>query len=170
MTDTETRPLARTNGDSSANRQAFADQLRTIEEMIERQQASEQPGFESERLARMSPGGGSFKKYEPTVEEHNSMRRRLGPEFADYTYFAFDRINKGIKIGRAQWPSERLARFNSTGAYKMVLLAVVRDGDLELPYHRKFQAHRIVGEWFAPHPDILAEIERLNAPHPEAAA
>ena len=30
-------------------------------------------------------------------------------------------------------------------------------------------AHRMYGEWFAPHPDILAEIDRLNAENRNAA-
>jgi len=32
----------------------------------------------------------------------------------------------------------------------------------ERAYHRQFAAHRLHGEWFAPHPDILAEIDRLK--------
>lgn len=35
------------------------------------------------------------------------------------------------------------------------------------PYHLRFAAHRHgKGEWFSPHPDILAEIERLNGKAP----
>lgn len=119
--------------------------------------------FESKYLALLSPGGGMFSEYEPSVEEHDRVRSRAGPAHADYTYFAFDRIGRGIKIGKAQSPSERCARLGSSGACDMVLLAVARDGGLEGLYHRHFQEHRIAGEWFEPHDDILAEIERLNA-------
>jgi hypothetical protein len=34
--------------------------------------------------------------------------------------------------------------------------------DVERSYHERFAAHRLHGEWFAPHPDILAEIDRLT--------
>ena len=42
------------------------------------------------------------------------------------------------------------------------LLAVVPDGSQEAEYHRRFAEHRIQGEWFEPHEDILAEIKTLN--------
>ena len=34
--------------------------------------------------------------------------------------------------------------------------------DVEKEYHPRFAEHRLHGEWFHPHPDILAEIDRLN--------
>ncbi len=37
----------------------------------------------------------------------------------------------------------------------------------EQGYHGRFKAHRLHGEWFAPHPDILAEIARFTTPHCE---
>lgn len=38
----------------------------------------------------------------------------------------------------------------------------------ERAYHAMFKAHRLHGEWFEPHPDILAEIARLTpTPHKE---
>lgn len=33
----------------------------------------------------------------------------------------------------------------------------------ERAYHKHFSEHRLHGEWFEPHPDIMAEIERLNS-------
>lgn len=38
----------------------------------------------------------------------------------------------------------------------------------ERAYHERFMKHHLRGDWFSPHPDILAEIERLNAPTPGA--
>lgn len=44
------------------------------------------------------------------------------------------------------------------------LFATARGGKYrEAYYHQKFAAHRLHGEWFARHPDILAELERLGA-------
>lgn len=35
----------------------------------------------------------------------------------------------------------------------------------ERTYHNAFEPWRFCGEWFAPHPDILAEIERIGGSH-----
>ncbi|GMM93143.1 GIY-YIG nuclease family protein [Qipengyuania sp. MTN3-11] len=59
-----------------------------------------------------------------------------------------ERRRKALQTG---FPSELFIRATTTGG-----------AEQEASYHRMFAAHRRVGEWFSPHPDILAEIERLN--------
>ena len=66
-----------------------------------------------------------------------------------------------IKVGRARDVQFRLRELQCANPNKLVLLAVALDGGRETEYHRRFAEHRMLGEWFAPHADILAEIERL---------
>lgn len=69
-----------------------------------------------------------------------------------------------IKIGIARDPESRLAALQTGHHEELRLLAITHGGaDQEGAYHMQFAEHRIRGEWFEPHPDILAEIDRLNA-------
>ncbi len=69
-----------------------------------------------------------------------------------------------IKIGVSSDPAQRLKGLQTSHPVKLSLLAVVHGaGPLEGEYHRKFDEHRLEGEWFSPAPDILAEIARLNS-------
>lgn len=73
-------------------------------------------------------------------------------------------LNGEIKIGMAQDVAKRLAGLQTAHPVKLTLLAVAEGGsEQEKAYHRQFAEHRLHGEWFSPHPDILAEIERLCA-------
>ena len=67
-----------------------------------------------------------------------------------------------IKIGRTNNVVYRLMDLQCANPQKLELLAVAVDGSREAEYHRRFAAHRLHGEWFTPHPDILAEIARLK--------
>lgn len=71
-----------------------------------------------------------------------------------------------IKIGRARNVRYRLDELQCANPHELNLLAVAVDGGREREYHRQFAEHRTRGEWFSPHPDILAEIDRLNARSP----
>lgn len=69
-----------------------------------------------------------------------------------------------IKIGFASRLEFRLRDLQLANALPLIVHASVEGSPkLERDYHRWFAAHRLHGEWFEPHPDILAEIERLNA-------
>ena len=69
-----------------------------------------------------------------------------------------------IKIGSSNSPLERIATFQTGSPVILRIHALTHGGvDAEREYHKRFAAHRLHGEWFEPHPDILAEIERLNA-------
>lgn len=69
-----------------------------------------------------------------------------------------------IKIGfTVRSVKERTVEYQAGSPVPLTLLAT-REGwqTLEAEYHRYFAEHRLHGEWFAPHPDILAEIDRLR--------
>lgn len=71
-----------------------------------------------------------------------------------------------IKIGLAIDVQKRLRGLQTSHPYALTLLTAVKGSkEVECAYHKQFAEHRLHGEWFEPHPDILAEIERLNA-HP----
>ena len=73
-----------------------------------------------------------------------------------------------IKIGATKAPLERLATFQIGSPVKLKIHALAHGGyDLEREYHARFAGHRLHGEWFEPHPDILAEIARLTPREPE---
>lgn len=77
--------------------------------------------------------------------------------------------NGPVKIGVSGKVKNRLRELQSGSPYKLHILAEVEGGYVaERRYHKRFSEHRLEGEWFAPHPDILAEIERLttkDTPH-----
>lgn len=69
-----------------------------------------------------------------------------------------------IKIGISVDPAKRVRQLQTGYPYELKVFATVRGGCLLEPeYHARFAAHRLQGEWFNPHPEVLAEIERLNA-------
>lgn len=69
-----------------------------------------------------------------------------------------------IKIGLALDVEKRLRGLQTAHHEPLSVLAVTGGGQpQEIAYHRRFAAHRLHGEWFEPHEDILAEIERLKA-------
>lgn len=69
-----------------------------------------------------------------------------------------------IKIGNSRQPARRLRELRRDTPDKLKLLARVGGGsERERYYHQLFAAHRLSGEWFNRHPDILEEIERLSA-------
>lgn len=68
-----------------------------------------------------------------------------------------------IKIGFSNNPKSRLTTLQTSSSAKLSILAQTEGSlDTEAAYHRQFGAHRLHGEWFARHPDIIAEIDRLN--------
>jgi hypothetical protein len=81
---------------------------------------------------------------------------------ADYTYFALGQMDGAIKIGMSRQPEFRISTLRHEGQ-PAEPLAIIPGGYLERAYHRVFKRWRIESEWFAPHPDLLAEINQLRA-------
>jgi len=72
-----------------------------------------------------------------------------------------------IKIGYAKKLSLRLRNLRLASAFPLHVWATVEaEITLEREYHKRFAAHRLHGEWFERHPDILAEIDRLQNHRP----
>lgn len=82
---------------------------------------------------------------------------------ANSTVYFIQVASGEIKIGNANCANARLRKLQSANPHKLTLLATCAGGEpQEREYHTRFAQHRLVGEWFTPAPDILAEIERLN--------
>jgi hypothetical protein len=82
-------------------------------------------------------------------------------EAEQFIYFIGGDVG-AIKIGLATDPQRRLRGLQCGSPIPLKLLAVGRGGkDVEYQYHLRFRAHRLHGEWFNRHPDILAEASRL---------
>ena len=80
----------------------------------------------------------------------------------DYVYFM--RLGEAgpIKIGHSVNIKERLAVIQVNNPYLITLLTVVDGGfSKERELHKLFKDHKIYGEWFYPHTDILNYINNL---------
>jgi len=85
-----------------------------------------------------------------------------------FIYFIQSEVGP-IKIGVASDVKKRLGNLRGSSPVKLELLFSTRGGsDAEYRLHHMFRAHRLHGEWFTPHPDLLDHIARLrdNAPCP----
>ena len=74
-----------------------------------------------------------------------------------------------IKIGMSCDPRRRLRELRTKTGQDLRLLATCPGAGVgsftEDIYHRRFFEHALGGEWFSRHPDILAEIARVNEAH-----
>jgi len=81
------------------------------------------------------------------------------------TYFIKCKTTNRIKIGKTvKHPMERLKALSCGSASDLELLGVIHK-NMESLYHEEFKEHRIKGEWFDAHPDILEFIERNVIPY-----
>lgn len=68
-----------------------------------------------------------------------------------------------IKIGRSTAPLARLATLQTGHSEPLRLLVTTTGGDeLEKALHRRLSSHRLRGEWFSPHVEVLAEIDTFK--------
>jgi hypothetical protein len=88
----------------------------------------------------------------------------LAPPIVDGALVYFIGAGDGpIKIGMSDDPRKRLRTLQTSHHQPLAILAVCEGGRVrEGEYHRTFARHRLNGEWFARHPDILAEIASLT--------
>lgn len=110
-----------------------------------------------------------FSDY-PSDDELPAAPVRVGRKNRDPIYQNVYFIQAGrkgpIKIGIAQDCKKRLSILQVGNHEKLRLLWSSPGGrHIETRYHTTFREHWLHGEWFAPHPDILAEIARLSAIH-----
>lgn len=115
------------------------------------------PRFAAEYSSRLVANGLLDKAATPLAR--HTVRQKV--------YFIENTFTRAIKIGLAKWPQKRLSNLQIGSADPLRLLAVVEGGPAhERALHSRWADHRTRGEWFSPHPEILAEIERLSRPTP----
>lgn len=79
-------------------------------------------------------------------------------------YFAGP-VDGPIKIGRAVNLARRMKEIKCAHPAPVHVWATTPGGSLEEAlYHNLLATHRVHGEWFARHPDVLSAIERLQVP------
>lgn len=114
---------------------------------------------------------GKFYRFTPEVAHSEETRRSLHAVSKDSptsfyrraVYFVGSDLGP-IKIGMAEDVQKRLASIQACSPSPLTLLATCGGGiKQERIYHKRFATHRLHGEWFEPHDDILAEVERLKA-------
>ena len=117
-----------------------------------------------ERDKALTEAVGAMKATVGMALGHERIPRPIEVIVAARGWVYFVQANCGsIKIGRATNVPFRLAELQCANPHELIVVAVAVDGGREAEYHTRFAEHRIRGEWFAPHPEILAEIDRLNA-------
>ena len=68
-----------------------------------------------------------------------------------------------IKIGIANNVAKRFSNLRGSSPVALKLLLTVPGGiNAECELHHQFREHRLHGEWFRPHPDILEKIALLK--------
>lgn len=90
--------------------------------------------------------------------------RSLVPD--TWLYFIQAGSTGPIKIGVAKHPLERMKTLQTASPVELFFRALEwSSAGVERDLHRIFAAHRVRGEWFAPHPDLfsfVAEVAWLN--------
>ena len=92
----------------------------------------------------------------------------VGKFSTGFVYFV-QAENGLIKIGFATNVGRRIASLRTMSPLRLTILATLsKDGmKTETAYHARFSRHRQHGEWFSPHPEILAEVERIKSEYPQ---
>lgn len=100
------------------------------------------------------------------------MTYRPEPRLSKYVYFLRRADGVGpIKIGCSRLPERRLTEFYRWSPYMLTLIGKAEGGhEWERTLHKRFAAHKLHMEWFAPAPALLAGIERVVAGQPLADA
>lgn len=102
-------------------------------------------------MPRLMPQGPDYVKIETAAMEQ-------------LVYFIQAGDTGPVKIGIAKDPNSRLSGLQTAHHETLHLRAITVGGmEQEREYHVRFAHCALRGEWFEPHTDILAEIERLNA-------
>ena len=100
-------------------------------------------------------------------ERERRKVRGAGKVWTTAVYFI--RSPTAVKIGRSKDTKRRLGVLQTGHPEPLSLAATCEGGrELERQYHDRFKDYRLAGEWFSPHPEILAEIERLSSPKASA--
>ncbi len=113
--------------------------------------------LERQEARRIAHATREERKLASWVAEMDAMPVRDG-----LCYFLAGTVGP-IKIGHSKDLHRRMAEIALIVGYPVTLLATANGSYFrEAHYHKRFAAHRLHGEWFDRHPDILAEIARLS--------
>lgn len=108
---------------------------------------------------------------EAALEEMHGPIARYRPRrrALQFVYFIQAGADGPIKIGVAHEPAMRLAALQTAHAYELFIRQAIAGGhDLEASLHERFAHLRLLGEWFAPAPELLAYIASLESPEQTA--
>lgn len=98
---------------------------------------------------------------EAFVESTYGPQKPYRPQREGYVYFVQEEGGGPIKIGWATNPSKRLSGMQSGNPRRLRLIgAIAGERNLEGKLHTKFAKFRQTGEWFEPHPTLLAYIAK----------
>lgn len=110
--------------------------------------------------------GSSFPTYDhPRWAIAEEQHRKLHPPKEErppaVVYFAQSEQTGNIKIGHSRNPEKRIKGFKAGVPGALNILATMAGGSkLEHELHIRFKEHRVGGEWFRPHSDIIAFIKK----------
>ena len=105
-----------------------------------------------------------------TDRDHREYLHRVADSYETFAQCYFIGASEGpVKIGYSVDVEGRLRVMRAHSPLPLGILATAPGGiSRECAYHFQFAAHRLHGEWFERHPDILAEIARLSPKTVEA--
>lgn len=138
------------------------------DEFITNPKKTAHPIITREMIAYLTRDAG--KPWKPERDDvYDSRPYTPRPTPAVMTIYFIQSAAGPIKIGRASRLSFRLRDLQLMSPVPLeVAVAFEGPPKLELEYHRRFKPHRLHGEWFSPHPEIINEIDRLKALKGEA--
>ena len=92
------------------------------------------------------------------TEKEATKRKPTG-----YVYFVQGCCGGAIKIGYSKEPERRLKELQTGYPDTLRILVLVPGTEkTEKYYQRKFEVHRLNGEWFRPEPEVLDKIKELK--------
>lgn len=98
------------------------------------------------------------------IAKEVEISRRKEANYKEAAVYFIQSGQGPIKIGMAVDVEKRRKSLQTAHPFPLTVLATTTGGgEQEKAYHERFKVHRKEGEWFAPHPDILTEVDRLNA-------
>jgi hypothetical protein len=128
---------------------------------VEEKQAGEEKfsDFLEHLAERRRDRGGDYEFERPGRRRSADPR----PAVPTFVYFLQRESGGAIKIGVAGDIKKRMSALQTAFPDRLRVLGTQSGGrDEETALHRRFAAHRLHGEWFAPAPELLAYIEGLG--------
>lgn len=124
---------------------------------------SEATGGGLRGLADPMDNGWMIHDYEAHADPQRERHLVDAPTGETFVYFVQSGDDGAIKIGWSSDPDNRISDLQTGNPVVLRLLCCLIGGaSIERALHERFANHRLQGEWFAPHEDILLFIERSS--------